>query len=222
MASDYTHGHDHDHDQMHYTQNDPRIDPILQLHRSYNEPQPPLPSLPADESPIAQDFGQAQYPPPPPLDGPSNQSSQSNDRNGFRPHEDPRPIIPPHVDTSRVDLTYRRNPRSHSSNNPGPDGWLYPHKKGIGTGSNLEAFKDEIEARTMRGENCKAISIALQAMGVQTSDKAISRHRIKWGMRKRVSPILEACAMLQIGCLTNANSLRGRLRLPLRTAKRRV
>lgn len=165
--------------EMAYAHNDPPIDPVLQLHRPYDE-SPPLPSLPA-ESPAEPHFVHVQYPP---LDGPSNPST---DRDGFRPHEDPRPVIPPDIDTSRVDLTYRRNPRSHSANNPGPDGWLYPHKKGIGTGSNLEAFKDEIEARTLRGENCKAISVALQQLGVQTSDKAISRVRIKWGMRKRVS-----------------------------------
>lgn len=193
------------------TWSDPPIDPVLQLHRTFEEQQQQpqqqheqqqheqhqqhqqheeqhqqqLPSLPTDQHPGA-DYGQGHYPPPP-LEGPSN---QTNERNGFRPHQDPRPIIPPDVDTSRVDLTYRRNPRSNSANNPGPDGWLYPHKKGIGTGSNLEAFKEEIEARTLRGENCKAISAALNEMGVQTSDKAISRVRIKWGMRKRVSTII--------------------------------
>lgn len=98
-----------------------------------------------------------------------------------------RHIIPADIDTSTADLTYRRNRRDFSANNPSPDGWLYPHKKGIGTGSNLEAFKDDIEARTQRGENCKTIADALNAMGVQTSDRAVSRVRIKWGMRRRVS-----------------------------------
>lgn len=95
--------------------------------------------------------------------------------------------MPADIDTSTADLTYRRNRRDFSANNPSPDGWLYPHKKGIGTGSNLEAFKDDIEARTQRGENCKTIADALNAMGVQTSDRAVSRVRIKWGMRRRVS-----------------------------------
>jgi hypothetical protein len=84
------------------------------------------------------------------------------------------------------DLAYKPNTRGNSFNNPPPNGWLYPHKKGIGTGSNLEPFKAEIEARTQRGENCKAIAAALNAMGVQTSDRAVSRVRIRWGMRKRV------------------------------------
>lgn len=83
------------------------------------------------------------------------------------------------------DLAYKPNRRGNSFNNPPPNGWLYPHKKGIGTGSNLEPFKAEIEARTQRGENCKAIAAALNAMGVQTSDRAVSRVRIRWGMRKR-------------------------------------
>ncbi|ROW05833.1 hypothetical protein VMCG_05153 [Cytospora schulzeri] len=84
-----------------------------------------------------------------------------------------------------ADLSYRHNARGHSLNNPPPDGWVYPHKKGIGTGSNLEPFKADILARTERGENCKAIAEALNTMGVQTSDRAVSRVRIKWGMRKR-------------------------------------
>ncbi|POS76401.1 hypothetical protein DHEL01_v205202 [Diaporthe helianthi] len=77
------------------------------------------------------------------------------------------------------DLAYKPITRSSSSNNPPPNGWLYPHKKGIGTGSNLEPFKAEIEARTQRGENCKAIATALNAMGVQTSDRAVSRAQRK-------------------------------------------
>lgn len=212
-------------DMSSYAPNDPPIDPILQLHRSYDEQQQreqdqqqeqqQLPSLPTDHHPGA-DYDQGQYPATPSLGGPSN---QTNERDGFRPHQDPRPIIPPDVDTSRVDLTYRRNPRSHSANNPGPDGWLYPHKKGIGTGSNLEAFKDEIEARTLRGENCKAISAALNAMGVQTSDKAISRVRIKWGMRKRVSTNREGASYCCLSAVAdhhhNSPRERSRHRLPI-------
>lgn len=184
-----------------YTHEDTPIDPVLQLHRSYVEAPhahalSSLASLtsPHPESDFThqQEYQQQEAQPQQPQShndsGPIPAPSRaSSDRDGFRPHQDPRPIIPPDIDTSRVDLTYRRNPRSHSANNPSPDGWLYPHKKGIGTGSNLEAFKDEIEARTIRGENCKTIADALKAQGVQTSDKAISRVRIKWGMRKRVS-----------------------------------
>lgn len=191
-----------------YGHEDTPIDPVLQLHRSYVEPShahalSSLSSLASahpendfdphqqyQQQPQHQQESQTQRP----LTHDGSDSGPvpgraSSDRDGFRPHQDPRPIIPPDIDTSRVDLTYRRNPRSHSANNPSPDGWLYPHKKGIGTGSNLEAFKDEIEARTIRGENCKTIAEALKAVGVQTSDKAISRVRIKWGMRKRVSHI---------------------------------
>lgn len=101
-------------------------------------------------------------------------------------HHDPtsNPAIPL---PANDDLAYKPNTRGNSFNNPPPNGWLYPHKKGIGTGSNLEPFKAEIEARTQRGENCKAIAAALNAMGVQTSDRAVSRVRIRWGMRKRVN-----------------------------------
>ncbi|KAK7697145.1 hypothetical protein SLS64_013844 [Diaporthe eres] len=96
------------------------------------------------------------------------------------------PVSNPAVaDPAGDDLAYKPNTRGNSFNNPPPNGWLYPHKKGIGTGSNLEPFKAEIEARTQRGENCKAIAAALNAMGVQTSDRAVSRVRIRWGMRKR-------------------------------------
>lgn len=78
-------------------------------------------------------------------------------------------------------------PVNHSSpNNPSREGWLYPHKKGLTHGSNLNAFKDEILERTARGENCKMIADALVAKGVQTSDRAVSRRRIAWGARKRV------------------------------------
>lgn len=94
----------------------------------------------------------------------------------------------PDASSSGADLAYQTYARGNRFNNPPPDGWLYPHKKGIGSGSNLEPFKAEIETRTQRGENCKAIAAALNAMGVQTSDRAISRVRIRWGMRKRVSP----------------------------------
>ncbi|KKY31206.1 hypothetical protein UCDDA912_g08847 [Diaporthe ampelina] len=86
------------------------------------------------------------------------------------------PAIP---DAASDDLAYKPNTRGNSFNNPPPSGWLYPHKKGIGTGSNLEPFKAEIEARTQRGENCKAIAAALNAMGVQTSDRAVSRAQRK-------------------------------------------
>lgn len=85
-----------------------------------------------------------------------------------------------------ADLSYRHNARGHSLNNPPPDGWAYPHKKGIGTGSNLDPFKDDILLRTERGENCKTIAHAMRMIGVQTSDRAVSRVRIKWGWRKRV------------------------------------
>lgn len=119
--------------------------------------------------------------------GPSSTDGVLDGRGGSSIASSSRHAIPPDLDTSTADLTYRRNRRDFSANNPSPEGWLYPHKKGIGTGSNLEAFKADIEARTQRGENCKTIADALNAIGVQTSDRAVSRVRIKWGMRKRVS-----------------------------------
>lgn len=107
----------------------------------------------------------------------------SNDMTQLQHGPISNPAIP---DSAGDDLAYKPNTRGNSFNNPPPNGWLYPHKKGIGTGSNLEPFKAEIETRTQRGENCKAIAAALNAMGVQTSDRAVSRVRIRWGMRKRV------------------------------------
>lgn len=86
-----------------------------------------------------------------------------------------------------ADLSYTHHPRGHTRNNPPPDGWVYPHKKGIGRMSNLENFKSEIEAMTQKGMKCQAIAEALNQRGVQTSDRAVSRVRIKWGLRKRVS-----------------------------------
>lgn len=121
-----------------------------------------------------------------PYDGYSPQVADDWPGNGMSQlQQDPisNPAIP---DAPGDDLAYKPNTRGNSFNNPPPNGWLYPHKKGIGTGSNLEPFKADIEARTQRGENCKAIAAALNAMGVQTSDRAVSRVRIRWGMRKRV------------------------------------
>lgn len=191
--------------------NDSAIDPVFQLQQTaFEVPPPPTASLSTSSLPTASlptgghdeenlnDLHQADDPPglgqgygddhghgrgvPSSADGVLD---QNQDRNSITPSS--RHIIPPDLDTSTADLTYRRNRRDFSANNPSPEGWLYPHKKGIGTGSNLEAFKADIEARTQRGENCKTIADALNAMGVQTSDRAVSRVRIKWGMRKRVS-----------------------------------
>ncbi|KUI55054.1 hypothetical protein VP1G_02349 [Cytospora mali] len=119
-------------------------------------------------------------------DGSPQNTATQDINNSF---EQLQPVTTLNVDdnpsTAEADLSYKHTPRGHSLNNPPPQGWVYPHKKGIGTGSNLENFKADIEARTQRGENCKAIAEALNAMGVQTSDRAVSRVRIKWGMRKR-------------------------------------
>ncbi|KUI68352.1 hypothetical protein VM1G_04629 [Cytospora mali] len=121
------------------------------------------------------------------FDGSSPQNTANQEINNSV--EQLQPVTTLDVDdnpsTAEADLSYKHTPRGHSLNNPPPQGWVYPHKKGIGTGSNLENFKADIEARTQRGENCKAIAEALNAMGVQTSDRAVSRVRIKWGMRKR-------------------------------------
>lgn len=176
---------------------DPALDPIFQLQQPGFGVAPLYPPIPNDSSSVtdhdahagqdhqdAADAGGADAVGVVETEG--GTSSTLNAPEGPIAAND-RPVIPPDLDTSTADLTYRRNRRDFSANNPSPDGWLYPHTKGIGTGSNLEAFRGEIEARTQKGENCKAIADALNAMGVQTSDRAVSRVRIKWGMRKRVS-----------------------------------
>lgn len=166
------------------------MDPIFQLQQPALDappvvsavlpPAPPAAPLASSSGPGQEDQSHDGGP-----DDPGH--SQKAGTGGIASTQRTRFAIPPGLDTSTADLTYRRNARSFSVNNPSPEGWAYPHKKGIGTGSNLEAFKAEIEARTRRGENCKTIADALVAMGVQTSDRAVSRVRIKWGMRKRVS-----------------------------------
>lgn len=49
-----------------------------------------------------------------------------------------------------------------------------------------DEFRLEVEERTRNGESCEQISAALNARGVQVTDKTISRWRITWGLRKRV------------------------------------
>lgn len=76
--------------------------------------------------------------------------------------------------------------RSHSANNPPPGGWRHPHKhEGGRRKSNLEDFKDQIIERTKHGETCEEIAAALKAQGVQTSDRAVNRRRLIWGLRQR-------------------------------------
>lgn len=182
--------------------NDASIDAVFQLQQPTYPPPPPPPSSSSILSPHSASFShvgpaepqaqpQAQpEPQPQPGAGVHDASGAGEPQVGVDGGDggdgSARLLIPPGVDTSLADLTYRHSRRAFSANNPSPEGWLYPHKKGIGSGSNLEAFKPEIEERTRRGENCKTIADALITMGVQTSDKAISRVRIKWGMRKRV------------------------------------
>ncbi|KAK8022528.1 hypothetical protein PG993_013295 [Apiospora rasikravindrae] len=48
-----------------------------------------------------------------------------------------------------------------------------------------DEFRLEVEERTRNGESCEQISAALNARGVQVTDKTISRWRITWGLRKR-------------------------------------
>ncbi|KAK7937733.1 uncharacterized protein PG986_014601 [Apiospora aurea] len=48
-----------------------------------------------------------------------------------------------------------------------------------------DEFRLEVEERTRNGDSCEQISAALNARGVQVTDKTISRWRIAWGLRKR-------------------------------------
>ncbi|KAK8091764.1 hypothetical protein PG997_002125 [Apiospora hydei] len=60
-----------------------------------------------------------------------------------------------------------------------------------------DEFRLEVEERTRNGESCEQISAALNARGVQVTDKTISRWRITWGLRKRPSQTPLTATVLQ-------------------------
>lgn len=91
------------------------------------------------------------------------------------------------VDPATADLTGTIELRRGNYRQKPPTGWLYPHNRGAGTVSNLDAFKDEIIERTRKGESLCEIADALMAKGVQTSDRAVGRRRLLWGFRQRKS-----------------------------------
>lgn len=84
------------------------------------------------------------------------------------------------VDPAKADLT---SPVRSKDKAPQPNGSLYRHRQGDGIVSNLEDFKEEIIERTHRGEGCAQIAEALRAKGVQTSEPAVNRRRLLWGLR---------------------------------------
>lgn len=85
------------------------------------------------------------------------------------------------LDPTTADLT-----TSGRSGSYRPGGWLYPHRQGARSPSNLDVFKEIIE-RTRNGESCAEVADALMAKGVQTSYCAVNRRRLLWGLRKRTS-----------------------------------
>lgn len=90
------------------------------------------------------------------------------------------------LDTTNVDLSWTAREDGADINPATGEPWLFP-KRSKTEGSNLADFKDEIEERTKNGQGCKAIAEILVAKGVDTSSRAVSRQRMKWGLRQRVS-----------------------------------
>lgn len=86
--------------------------------------------------------------------------------------------------------------------------WLYPKKRGNGP-SNLEDFREEIEERTRNGQGGKAIAEALIEKGVDTSGKAVSAQRLRWGIRTKVGspPLTAASVRAALEQSTNASIL---------------
>lgn len=90
-------------------------------------------------------------------------------------------------DISAVDLSWTAREEGEDINPRTGERWLYPkRKRAKGEGSNLEDFREEIEERTRNGQGCKAIAEILIEKGVDTSARAVSGQRTKWGLRQRV------------------------------------
>lgn len=90
-------------------------------------------------------------------------------------------------DISAADLSWDALEEGEDINPRTGERWLYPkRKKAKGRGSNLDDFREEIEERTRNGQGCKAIAEILIEKGVDTSARAVSGQRTKWGLRQRV------------------------------------
>lgn len=90
------------------------------------------------------------------------------------------------TDITAADLSWTAREEGEDINPRTGERWLYPKKRGFGKGSNLEDFREEIEERTRNGQGCKAIAEILIEKGVDTSARAVSGQRMKWGVRQRV------------------------------------
>lgn len=90
-------------------------------------------------------------------------------------------------DISAANLSWTAREEGEDINPRTGERWLYPkRKRAKGEGSNLEDFREEIEERTRNGQGCKAIAEILIEKGVDTSARAVSGQRTKWGLRQRV------------------------------------
>lgn len=90
-------------------------------------------------------------------------------------------------DISAADLSWTAREDGEDINPRTGERWLYPkRRKAKGEGSNLDDFREEIEERTRNGQGCKAIAEILIEKGVDTSARAVSGQRTKWGFRQRV------------------------------------
>ncbi|KAL1858758.1 hypothetical protein Daus18300_009892 [Diaporthe australafricana] len=123
-----------------------------------------------------------------PTDGARNPIAPGAEYTSLRKITRRLPDDPEHLldglDTTAADLSWTAREGDDINPKTGQP-WLYPKQRGKKVGSNLEQFREEIEERTKNGQGCKAISEALVERGVDTSVRAVARHRMKWGLRQR-------------------------------------
>lgn len=133
--------------------------------------------------------------------GQGSESPRDGARNAFAPGaeytsrpwitrrlpDDPELLLNNGRDISAADLSWTAREEGEDINPRTGERWLYPKRKRVkGEGSNLEDFREEIEERTRNGQGCKAIAEILIEKGVDTSARAVSGQRTKWGLRQRV------------------------------------
>lgn len=126
-----------------------------------------------------------------PRDGAPNPVAPSAEYTSQRRITRRLPDEPEHLlnsrDISAVDLSWDAREEGEDINPRTGERWLYPkRKRAKGQGSNLDDFREEIEERTRNGQGCKAIAEILIEKGVDTSARAVSGQRTKWGLRQRV------------------------------------